>query len=95
MKFFLTQKYTLLKFDTFLTSWFEQTKSVKVSIKFVCCADKSGKSNLIISKKLIDITENKPKLNKPNLKSYISKQKVNKEIYPLVVIETGSFIIQL
>ena len=48
-----------------------------------------------ISKKLIDITENKPKLNKPNLKSYISKQKVNKEIYPLVVIETGSFIIQL
>ena len=48
-----------------------------------------------LSKNLIDITENKPKLNKPNLKSYISKQKVNKEIYPLVVIETGSFIIQL
>ena len=48
-----------------------------------------------IYKKLIDITENKPKLNKPNLKSSISKLKANKENYPLVVIETGSFIIQL
>ena len=48
-----------------------------------------------LSKKLIDITENKPKLKKPNLKSYISKPKANKENYPLVVIETGSFIIQL
>jgi len=54
--------------------------------------------NIKLSKKLmdtIDIAENKPKLKKPNLKSYISKPKVNKENYPLVVIETGSFIIQL
>ena len=48
-----------------------------------------------LSKKLIDITENKSKVKKTNLKSYISKPKVNKENYPLVVIETGSFIIQL
>ena len=54
--------------------------------------------NIKLSKKLmdtIDIAENKPKLKKPNLNSYISKPKVNKENYPLVVIETGSFIIQL
>ena len=48
-----------------------------------------------LSKNLIDITENRSKVKKTNLKSYISKPKVNKEIYPLVVIETGSFIIQL
>ena len=48
-----------------------------------------------LSKNLINITENKPKVKKTNLKSDISKPKVNKEIYPLVVIETGSFIIQL
>ena len=49
-----------------------------------------------LSKNLINITENKPKVKKTNLKSYIStKPKTNKENYPLVVIETGSFIIQL
>ena len=55
------------------------------------CKNKSIK----LSKNLIDIIENKPKVKKTNLKSYILKPKVNKEIYPLVVIETGSFIIQL
>ena len=48
-----------------------------------------------LSKNLINITENKPKVKKTNLKSYITKPKTNKENYPLVVIETGSFIIQL
>ena len=47
-----------------------------------------------LSKKLIDITENKPKAKKTNLKSYILKPKV-KENQTLVIIETGSFIIQL
>ena len=47
-----------------------------------------------ISKNLIDITENKPKVKKTNLKSYILKPK-NKDNQTLVIIETGSFIIQL
>ena len=47
-----------------------------------------------LSKNLIDITENKSKVMKTNLKSYISKPK-NKDNQTLVIIETGSFIIQL
>ena len=47
------------------------------------------------SKKIIDNIEVKQIKQKTNLKSSISKLKANKEKYPLVVIERGSFIIQL
>ena len=47
-----------------------------------------------LSKNLIDITENKPKVKKTNLKNYILKSKI-KDNQTLVIIETGSFIIQL
>ena len=48
-----------------------------------------------LSKKLIDVTETKTKVKKTHLKSDKSKTKVNKKIHPLVVIQTGSFIIRL
>ena len=47
-----------------------------------------------ISKKLIDIVENKPKVNKKNFKKYILKPKI-KETSSLVKIETGPFLIHL
>ena len=47
-----------------------------------------------LSKKLIDNIEVKQIKQKINIKSYISKSK-NKDNQTLVIIETGSFIIQL
>ena len=47
-----------------------------------------------LSKKIIDNIEVKQIKQKINIKSYISKSK-NKDNQILVIIETGSFIIQL
>ena len=47
-----------------------------------------------LSKKLIDNIEVKQKQQKLNLKNYISKPKI-KDNQTIVLIETGSFIIQL
>ena len=57
--------------------------------------NKIGKIKSIkISKKLIDNIEVKQIKQKINLKSYISKPKI-KDNQTIVIIETGSFIIQL
>ena len=48
-----------------------------------------------LSKKIIDNTEVKQIKQKINLKSYISKKTKNKDNQTIVIIETGSFIIQL
>ena len=48
-----------------------------------------------LSKKIIDNIEVKQIKQKINLKSYIAKKPKNKDNQTLVIIETGSFIIQL